>query len=208
VRGSKLAIAVAFAVLLDPRMVNAQATPAHGQDNAVMLALIAIVTAQPVTAPAAPGFGVEAAMNPVRGGNNSGKALGCFCGQWVTFKSGYKDVSAETIAEWVYALHGFVTTKGARWDGSGANDLDRETVPYTTIKSDFAQGWWEAHNSEFKSLVGVAQDGWLYDAILDGANVWFRYIMLYKGTGSDGVAVADAILSTYANAPVKEVFGP
>jgi hypothetical protein len=77
-----------------------------------------------------------------------------------------------------------------------------------TIKNGFAQGWWETHSEDFKGLVGVSQDGWLYDAILDGANLWTHYILLYRGSSADGVMAADAMLDTYANTSLREIFGP
>jgi hypothetical protein len=121
--------AALLAALLLPAGARAQNNPVNARDGAVMQALMAVITAADVKAPASPAFGVDQEMNQVRGGNESGKPLGCFCGKWITFKSGYKDLDAQTIADWTYDLHGFVASKGNNWDGSG-NDLQGELVPY------------------------------------------------------------------------------
>ena len=177
------------------------------RDQVVMQRLIQVVTAEPVPAPGLFSATIADEMNAVRGGNASGKPLHY---RDAVFRSGYKDVDPETIAEWTYDLHSFVFSRGGGWENLRNNpqlDMDNTIVPYKTIRDQFARRWWNSHTPAYAKLIGTSRNGWVYDAILDGFDLWYHYLMAFSGISADGVAYFDVTMSMYQNAAWSDIFG-
>ena len=135
------------------------------------------------------------------------KPLGCYIpGGHVVFGSGYKDVPAKTIAEWVYDLNEYVSANGG-WTPNGWLE---QPFSYKRIKKNFASAWWMKHSDGFSDLVGLAQDAWIYEAILDGAHIWSKYEELRnKGAGSAiDYEGKHLMLLDYMFVNLTDVFGP
>ena len=180
------------------------AAPAHGQDRPaegirepqILEKLGYVVTAAAVTTPN--NQRVDAVMNAARGGNNSGIPLGCYiCRRKREFTSDYVHESGGTIVNWTYDLH-MVLSNGR------AYDLDYLPA-YKTVR-DFGADWWKKNSQAFQHLPSMHQSAWIYEAILDGVQIWDRYAMLDGTLSADGVTYFDVALATYQNATPSDIF--
>jgi hypothetical protein len=177
-------------------------TPGHAQDPAakdpfVMEKLKQVVTAAAVISSSKER--VDDEMNETRGGNNSGTPLGCYtlCPRKRQFASGYVDESADTVVSWTYDLHIFL---------SGDHPYDIEYMPgYRTVR-DFSVGWWKKHSERFSAQPSMRQSAWVYEAILDGVQIWDRYQLLNGQSSATTLSYFDGMLASYENALPSDIF--
>ncbi len=192
-----------YLAMAQPAPGNA-ATPAR--DGQVMTELGYLVTAADVIAPSQ--RNVRAELNTARGGHDSGKALGCyFCQPILVFKSTYADEPPDTIVAWTYDLQRFLQQE----EGGPADMLrpvhDLDKLPtYRTVRDKFALAWWQAHSSSFANLLPPSQKAFVYDAIVDGVNIWTRYELLSNMGGAEGAIYGDYVRHIYRNASAVDIF--
>src|SRR5260370_40003035 len=62
----------------------------------------------------------------------------------------------------------------------------------------------------FSDLIGCAQDAWIYEAILDGANIWWTYqqYLHQKTWGVDDIEQKQDLLLDYMLVDLMDVFNP
>lgn len=190
----------------------------------VMQGLLKIVTAQPDIHTAPAGNKLDRAPTASRGGSGSPvhPHLGCYiCSTGdFEFKSGYKDLDAQTMAGWAYDLHEHVVNAGGGWEnhlryrsqtkpandvtnildqslGGGSPDAwDRSFIPYDKLYK-WAKLYWDHYSEKFRHTPSMFRDWWLNDAILDGTNIYMEYQMRLGGQGSaDFAAYKDDVLAS------------
>jgi hypothetical protein len=154
------------------------------------------------TAPA--GNKVDMSVTSARGGNNSGKALGMYgIGGDLEFRSDYRNLDAQTVANWAYDLHQHVLGAGGGWESEqrysrdGTSDpMGRSMIPYDKLH-DFAEHYWNNYGGDkFKHMASIFRDWWINDSIIDGEHVYLEYQQRLGGYGSsDFVGYKDATLA-------------
>lgn len=184
----------------------------------VMQGLMNIINAQADIRTAAAGNKLDFSSTATRGGGGSPfhPKIGFYgVGDGVEFRSEYKDLDAQTMADWAYDLHNFVTASGGGWENfkryqaeqPPANPLtqslggaqqpdawDRSMVPYAKLQ-EFAEHYWDTHNDKFKHLASLWRGWWINDSILDGVNVYMEYQQRYGGQGNaDFIGYKDGTL--------------
>lgn len=156
----------------------------------------------------------------VRGGSNSGKALGMYSiTPNVVYRSEYTKLTPEDWATWTCALNDYITKNGGGWDNyqryihqgttpgpldiltpqqaKSQDPLDRSFVPYAK-QEEFAKLWWAHYYPKFRKMGFVWKDWWVNDAILDGNLLIGREHLRYRGS-SDSVTYYDANLGQLVN---------
>jgi len=146
-------------------------------------------------------------QSPTEFGQPEGKPLGCYLvAHEIVFGSGYKELAPKTIVEWVYDLNEYVAANGG-WTPNGWLE---NPFPYKKIRRDFARAWWLNHSVPFSDLIGCAQDAWIYEAILDGANIWWTYqqYLHQKTWDVDDIEQKQDLLLDYMLVDLMDVFSP
>jgi hypothetical protein len=143
---------------------------------------------------------VDAVMNDTRGGNNSGIPLGCYilCPQKREFTSAYIHERASTVVNWTYDLHKFVS--------NADRPYDLDYMPAYKLVRSFASAWWTSNSPTFAHLPQMRQSAWTYEAILDGVQIWYRYMELDGTLSTDGIGYFDVMLATYEKASPSDIF--
>lgn len=176
------------------------------RDASVIAGLMQIVnaTANIQTAPA--GNKVDMASTATRGGGGSSihPHFGCYIGSPndVEFRSDYKDLDAQTIANWAYDLHQWIDNHGYGFDNfqnyqrkGDPNAWNRSFMSHDEQRQ-YAELYWERYSQKFHKMPSMYRDWWLNDSILDGNNVYMEYQHRLGGKGSaDFVAYKDATLA-------------
>ena len=181
------------------------ATPGYGQtadtgtprDAQIVKELRYLVTAASVISPT--NLNVDAVMGHARGGNGSGKPLGCYirCQRQRVFTSDYVKEGADTIVNWTYDLHAFV-------DRDDKYDMD--SLPsYPSVRA-FALAWWKQDSQTFKNRSHMHQSAWVYEAVLDGLQIWDQYGSLKGFMNAERSAYFDVALSLYEDASPVDIF--
>lgn len=141
------------------------------RNRQVMNDLVTVITASSTAKNGTP----DTSICTVRGGNGSGKPLGQYLVQPNSeFKSDYKNVPAETMAQFAYDLHVFVQAKNP-----DMTEVQKITglvfVPYEKQR-EFADGWWRRNYQHYKDMPFFFHDGFLDESMLDATNVynWYR----------------------------------
>jgi hypothetical protein len=183
-------------------LVLFSATPGHAQDAAAKDPLALEKLKQVVTAAAVMSSTreqVNDVMNETRGGNNSGTPLGCYtlCARSRQFRSSYVEESADTIVSWSYDLHIFL---------SDDHPYDIDYMPAYRQVRGFSLAWWKKHSEKFSAESSMSQSAWIYEAILDGVQIWDRYQQLDGASSANATMYFDAMLSTYENASPSDIF--
>jgi hypothetical protein len=183
-------------------LVLVSAIPGYAQDAAAKDPLVLEKLKQAVTAAAVTSSTkeeVDVVMNQTRGGNNSGAPLGCYalCQRSRQFRSGYVDENADTIVSWTYDLHMFL---------SGDYPYDINYIPAYRPVRDFSVAWWKKRSEKFRAEPSMTQSAWIYEAILDGVQIWDRYQQLDGVSSANATLYFDAMLSTYENASPTDIF--
>lgn len=187
-------------------LVLLSGAPGHGQDRSadnprdpqIIVKLGYVVTAAAMITPTKEK--VDAVMNASRGGNNSGIPLGCYivCPTKREFTSGYIHEYASTMVNWAYDLHTFLSNTD--------HPYDPDYMPtYKGVRS-FASEWWMNKTQTFTHLPSMHQSAWIYEAILDGVQIWYRYMELDGTLSTDGIGYFDVMLATYQNASPSDIF--
>lgn len=183
-------------------LILISAAPGHAQDPAAKDPLVLIKLKEVVTAAAVISSSKEQVgdvMNETRGSNNSGIPLGCYtlCPHRRQFTSGYVDENADTVVGWTYDLHIFL---------SGDHPYDINYMPaYRTVR-DFSVGWWKKHSERFSAQPSMSESAWVYEAILDGVQIWDRYQLLNGQSSTITLSYFDSMLASYENALPSDIF--
>ena len=83
---------------------------------------------------------------------------------------------------------------------------DVDSIPAYAEVRQFAMSWW-AKDEGFSALPRPTRQAFVYDAIVDGTNVWSRYELLSGvAGGASGVIYYDVMRSKYRNASASEIF--
>jgi hypothetical protein len=186
-------------VLFSAAPGNSQDRPVEGpRDPQIIEKLGYVVTAAAMVAPT--NENVDAVMKAARGGNNTGIPLGCYivCPYKREFTSDYVHESAGAIVSWTYDLHMFLSNKD--------HPYDLDYLPTYKIVRDFAAKWWKKNSEAFEHRPSMHQSAWVYEAILDGVQIWDRYAILDGTLSASGILYFDAVLATYQNASPSEIF--
>ena len=148
------------------------------------------------------GFEQDESLTGDRGGPGSSKPLGVVTNKGrIVFNSDYKKVDPKIQAEFASALHTYIKFKNGSWEGYQkyhASDVytgdpslggpfiqhpdafEKSHVPYDTLET-FARDWWQQHSETYRAVFGPFKQGFLYDAILDGMQI-YDYWELYTGS--------------------------
>lgn len=205
--------------------LNLPDTPTRNANLVAGLMQIVTAKADIQTAPA--GNKCDMAPTATRGGGGSPfhPKLGCYIGaNDVEFKSDYKDLDPQTMANWAYDLSVWMGSHGGGWDnylryqretpvsGSDVNNIlsrdlsaasgnpqpdawDRSFIPYAKQR-EFAELYWDHYSEKFRHTPSMFRDWFLNDAILDGNNIYLEYQQRLGGKGSaDFVSYKDATLA-------------
>jgi hypothetical protein len=144
---------------------------------------------------------VRAVMDAARGGNGSGVLLGCYlCPRKYQFQSDYADERAAVMVDWTYDLRAFVLARG------GGHSYNLDYAPSYERMRAFGADWWKAHSETFRGLPSMHRAAWIYEAILDGVQVWDRYEVLGGTASGDEISYFDVLLSQYENASPVAIF--
>ena len=88
---------------------------------------------------------------------------------------------------------------------SAKQDWDK-SPGYKVVRDKFALAWWKAHSAAFADLLPLSQRGFVYDAIIDRANIWSRYELLSNIGPGDELLYNEDIMDSYRNASASEIF--
>jgi hypothetical protein len=189
--------------MLEPTL---HASPGEtGRDNQIMTELGYLVIAADVTSPANLDVRI---LNRARGGNESGSPLGCYyCNPPLTFDSTYTSEPSEIVVAWTYDLHRFTQEQDGLQD-MRSYKYHTEGIPEYRKVRQFALNWWKnSQSAVFNDLLPLSQQAFVYDAIVDGVDIWARYAVLWRtGGGADAVIYNDVLLNTYRNASAADIF--
>jgi len=111
------------------------------------------------------------------------------------FTSNYTHESARTVVNWVYDLHVFMSAKAKEPASAGVPLLlpSLDPPPYRYVR-EFASNWWKNNGQAFVQVKPMHQSAWIYEAILDGINVWYEYKKLDGAvSASDTVEFGNAV---------------
>ena len=178
------------------------------RDANVMAGLMQIVNAKADIQTAPAGNKVDMSSTATRGGGGSTihPHLGCYLGSPndVEFRSEYKDLDAQTMANWAYDLHQWIDNHGCGFDnfqkyqkqGQGGQDpWDRSFMSYDEQRK-YAELYWDRYSQKFHKMPSMFRDWWLNDSLLDGNNIYMEYQNRLGGKGSaDFVLYKDATLA-------------
>jgi hypothetical protein len=186
----------ALAVIL---LLSGMPAYAQARDPNVTEKLRYVVTAAPMISTTK--AKVDEVMDAARGGNASGKPLGCYvCRRKREFTSDYTHESADTVVNWTYDLHDFLSNK------NNSNNL--AYAPGYKLVRSFAAGWWKQNSLAFAQVPSSHQSAWIYEATLDGVQIWYQYQTLDGTLSASSELELGDLLSRYENASPSEIFFP
>jgi hypothetical protein len=179
--------------------------PDQPSRNANVVQGLLTIISMPTDIQSAPnGNKMDMSVTSTRGGNNSGKPLGMYgIGGDLEFRSDYKNLDAQTMANWAYDLHQHVLGAGGGWENyqryskdNAPDPVERSMVPYDKLR-DFAEHYWDHYGGDkFKHMASMYRGWWLNDSIIDGEHVYLEYQQRLGGYGSaDFVTYKDAVLA-------------
>jgi hypothetical protein len=176
------------------------------RDSQIMTELGYLVTAANMISPTK--HDVRDVLNRARGGNKSGSPLGCyFCNPPLTFHSIYPSEPSDMVVAWTYDLRRFMQEQEGSPDMRRSVQHSIDKMPDYRKVREFALCWWEkTQSAAFADLLPLSREAFVYDAIVDGVNIWSYYESL-SGIGSaDSVSYNDVLLNTYRKASASDIF--
>lgn len=168
-------------------------TQAPQRNREVMAELIMVASAAPRYEKSKDGHEWDMSITSIRGGKGAKKPLGQYLVEPdMEFRSEYKDQPIETMCQFAYDLHEFITAKGGDYR-SMAMKKDADFVPYEKQK-EFAISWWRKAYPKYKDMSGMFKDWFINDALIDATNL-YNWSRRGKDGGSDYISWADAAVS-------------
>ena len=113
-------------------------------------------------------------MVAFRRGTEKKHALGQY--EWqptLEYQSGYENLAPAIQFEFAHDLHKYLKGIHFAWP-CVQKKLNYDFLPYNQ-QLDFAKQWWLKHEPTFGKMGPVAQDKFLYDALVDATNIYGVY---------------------------------
>lgn len=192
------------AILFSGTLVYGQDSSTNGlRDQEIIQKLGHVVTGADVN-----NVSVAADMVFIRGGDEGfgfALPLGCYvCQPAREFTSKYVHESASTVVNWVYDLHVFMS-KAEKPAEAPLWPLSPDLPSYRNVR-EFADNWWKENSQAFVHVRPMHQSAWIYEAILDGVNVWYEYKSLYGAASMSDKVEFDNAITKYQNASWHDIF--